>query len=427
MSTLVLVGTQWGDEGKGKITDYLAEKADMVVRFQGGNNAGHTVVVGEQVYKLHLIPSGILYGDKKCVIASGVVIDPAVLISELEELAKHGVSSGNLKISQRAHVIFPYHKIQDQAEEQSKGKNKIGTTNRGIGPAYMDKSARTGIRMIDLIDPESLAALLERNVDSKNRLFRDYYRQEGVDNQAVLELYSGYAAKLKDFVADISVAVNQAIEQGERVLFEGAQGTLLDIDYGTYPFVTSSNPLAGSACTSAGVGPTKIDKVLGIQKAYTTRVGEGPFPTELNDEIGAYMQDKGLEVGTTTGRPRRCGWFDGVIARYAVRVNGLTFLAITKLDILSGLKKLKLCTGYRCHNELLTDFPADLKILAQCEPVYEEMPGWDEDISGAAKLEDLPANAKKYLERISQLAGAPIAIVSVGSKRDQTIQAAELW
>ena len=427
MSTVILVGTQWGDEGKGKITDYLAEKADMVVRFQGGNNAGHTVVVGEQVYKLHLIPSGILYGDKACIIASSVVIDPAVLMSELEELAKHGISAGNLKISQRAHVIFPYHKLQDQAEEQSKGKDKIGTTNRGIGPAYMDKSARTGIRMIDLIDPESLTALLDRNVASKNRLLGSYYQQEGVDRRAVLETYSGYAEKLKNYVADISIAVNQAIDQGKKVLFEGAQGTLLDIDYGTYPYVTSSNPIAGSACISAGVGPTKIGKVLGIQKAYTTRVGEGPFPTELNDEIGDHLQKKGGEFGTTTGRARRCGWFDGVIARYAVRVNGLSYLAITKLDILSGIEKLRLCTGYRYRNEIITEFPADLKVLGQCEPIYEELPGWEEDISDAVKLGDLPANAIKYLDRISQLAGAPIAIISVGSKRDQTILTADLW
>ena len=427
MSTVVLVGTQWGDEGKGKITDYLAEKADLVVRFQGGNNAGHTVVVGEQVYKLHLIPSGILYGDKECVISSGVVIDPEVLIAELEELAKYGIDAGKLKISQRAHVIFPYHKLKDQAEEQSKGKDKIGTTNRGIGPAYMDKSARTGIRMIDLIDPEALATLLERNVASKNRLLGAYYQQEGVERQAVLALYSGYAAKLKDYVADISISVNDAIDQGKKVLFEGAQGTLLDIDYGTYPYVTSSNPIAGSACTSAGVGPTKIDKVLGIQKAYTTRVGEGPFPTELNDQIGELMLTKGGEFGTTTGRPRRCGWFDGVIARYAVRVNGLSYLAITKLDILSGLEKLQVCTGYRCGQETLRDFPANLKKLALCEPIYEELPGWQEDITNARQLTDLPANAIKYLERISELAGAPLAIVSVGSKREQTIQTADLW
>lgn len=427
MSTVVLIGTQWGDEGKGKITDFLAEKADMVVRFQGGNNAGHTVVVGEQVYKLHLIPSGILYGDKTCVIGSGVVIDPEVLLSELEELAKSGIDAANLKISQRAHVIFPYHKLQDQAEEQSKGENKIGTTNRGIGPAYMDKSARTGIRMIDLIDPEDLSSLLERNVTDKNRLLGDYYRQDGVDNQVLLAMYSGFAEKLKGYVADISVLVNQTIDQGKRVLFEGAQGTLLDIDYGTYPYVTSSNPIAGSACISTGVGPTKINKVLGIQKAYTTRVGEGPFPTELFDQIGQYMLEKGGEFGTTTGRPRRCGWFDGVIARYAVRVNGLSYLAITKLDILSGLEKLYLCTGYKYRNETITEFPASLKMLAECEPIYEEAPGWEEDITNATTVEDLPVNARNYLERISQLAGAPIAIISVGSKRDQTILTTDLW
>jgi len=426
MSTVVLIGTQWGDEGKGKVTDFLAEKADVIVRYQGGNNAGHTVVVDDKVYKLHLIPSGILYQDKTCIIGSGVVIDPAVLIRELETLESYGISTVNLKISQRAHVIFPYHKLQDQAEEASKGKNKIGTTCRGIGPAYMDKSARIGIRMIDLIDQDELAVLLERNVEGKNRMLTRVYGSEGVDYKAVLETYRGYADTLKKYVADVPVIVNEAIKQGKNVLFEGAQGTLLDLDYGTYPFVTSSNPTAGAACIGAGIGPTKIDRVLGVAKAYTTRVGEGPFPTELKDEVGAYMRDQGGEFGTTTGRPRRCGWFDGVIGRYAVRINGLDYLAITKLDVLSGLEKVRICTGYKYRGDVLTDFPASLKVLSECAPVYEEMPGWREDITTAGKLEDLPANARKYLERISEVAGVPIALIGVGSKRSQTILTANL-
>lgn len=427
MSTVVLVGTQWGDEGKGKITDFLAEKADMVVRFQGGNNAGHTVVVGDKTYKLHLIPSGILYNDKTCIIGNGVVIDPAVLINELETLKKSGVGAANLKIGERAHVIFPYHQLQDRSEEASKGTDKIGTTCRGIGPAYMDKSERAGIRMIDLIDQEELTHLLERNVTRKNRMLHKLYDQEGVNYSSVLETYREYADILRKYVADVPVIIDEAIKQGKNVLFEGAQGAMLDIDYGTYPFVTSSNPTAGAACIGAGIGPSKIDRVLGIIKAYTTRVGEGPFPTELHDDIGLYMQERGGEFGTTTGRPRRCGWFDGVIARYAARINGLAYLAVTKLDVLSGLDTIKICTGYQYRNNILTNFPASLKVLSECTPVYEELPGWQEDITEAGKLTDLPVNAQKYLERLSKLSGVPIAIVSVGSKRDQTILTADLW
>jgi len=427
MSTVVLIGAQWGDEGKGKVTDFLAEKADMVVRYQGGNNAGHTVVVEGKVYKLHLIPSGILYQDKTCIIGSGVVIDPAVLIGELKSLESQGISTANLRISQRAHVIFPYHQRLDQAEERSKGDNKIGTTCRGIGPAYMDKSARVGIRMIDLIDQDGFAALLEQNVESKNRLLTRVYDSEGVDYKAVLESYRGYAEVLSKYVADVSVIVNEAIKEGKNILFEGAQGTLLDLDHGTYPYVTSSNPTAGAACLGAGIGPTRIDRVLGVAKAYTTRVGEGPFPTELKDEVGEYIQERGGEFGTTTGRRRRCGWFDGVAARYAARINGLDYLAVTKLDVLGGLDKVKICTGYRYRNDIIEDFPASLKVLSECVPVYEELPGWQEDITEAKKLEDLPVKARKYLERISEVSGVPIALVGVGSKRSQTILTAELW
>ncbi|MDD4170430.1 MAG: adenylosuccinate synthase [Desulfotomaculaceae bacterium] len=426
MSTVVLIGTQWGDEGKGKITDFLAERADMIVRYQGGNNAGHTVVVEDKVYKLHLIPSGILYQDKTCIIGSGVVIDPAVLIKELKSLEDRGISTANLKISQRAHVILPYHHLLDQAEEKSKGNKKIGTTIRGIGPTYMDKSARVGIRMIDLIDQTEFEYLLKENVRVKNSMLTRVYNSEGVNYQAVLEPYRSYAEILKKYVADVSIIVNRVIEKGGNILFEGAQGTLLDLDHGTYPYVTSSNPTSGAACIGAGVGPTKIDRVIGVAKAYTTRVGEGPFPTELNDEVGAYIQNQGGEFGTTTGRPRRCGWFDGVIGRYAVRINGLNYLAITKLDVLSGLEKVKICTGYRYRDDIIEEFPASLKLLSECVPVYEELPGWQEDITSAEKLEDLPVNARKYLDRVSEVAGAPVAIIGVGSKRAQTIVTAEI-
>ncbi|MDD3652665.1 MAG: adenylosuccinate synthase [Desulfotomaculaceae bacterium] len=421
MSTIVLIGTQWGDEGKGKITDFLAERADMIVRYQGGNNAGHTVVVGDKVYKLHLIPSGILYEDKVCIIGSGVVIDPAVLIKELKSLEDRGISTANLKISQRAHVILPYHQLLDQAEENSKGNKRIGTTSRGIGPTYMDKSARVGIRMIDLVDQAELANLLKENVQGKNNILTRVYNCEGVNYQAVLESYKSYAKVLQKYVTDVSIIVNEAIEDGKSILFEGAQGTLLDLDHGTYPYVTSSNTTAGAACVGAGVGPTKIDKVIGVAKAYTTRVGEGPFPTELYDEVGLYIQKQGGEFGTTTGRSRRCGWFDGVIGRYTVRINGLNCLAITKLDVLSGLEKVKICTAYRYRDDIIEGFPASLRLLSECVPVYEELPGWQEDITGARKLGDLPINARKYLERVSEVAGVPIAIISVGSKRTQTI------
>jgi len=427
MSTVVLIGAQWGDEGKGKVTDFLAQKANLVVRYQGGNNAGHTVVVDDREFKLHLIPSGILYPDKICIIGSGVVIDPAVLIKELASLEERGVSTDNLKISQRAHVIFPYHQKLDQAEEDRKGDEKIGTTCRGIGPAYMDKSARVGIRMIDLVDRKEFAALLERNMEEKNHLLARVYGLDSLDYGSVLKSYTKYAGALEKYVTDISIIVNDAIRQEKNVLFEGAQGTLLDLDHGTYPFVTSSHPTAGAACLGAGIGPTKIDRVVGVAKAYTTRVGEGPFPTELVDELGAHIQKRGGEFGTTTGRPRRCGWFDGIVGRYAVRINGLDYLAITKLDVLSGLEKVRICTGYSYRGDVMEEFPASLKVLRECVPVYDELPGWREDITGAGKLADLPYNARKYLERISEVSGRPIALVGVGSKRSQTILTAELY
>ena len=427
MATIVLIGAQWGDEGKGKITDFLAREAQLVVRYQGGNNAGHTVVVDSNEYKLHLIPSGILYSDKTCIIGSGVVIDPEVLITELKSLEDRGVSTANLKISQRAHVIFPYHRRLDQVEEERKGDKKIGTTNRGIGPAYMDKSARSGIRMVDLIDDEEFKAILEMNLEVKNHLLSAVYGSPEFKFDDVYNDYRRYAGTLAKYVDDISVIVNQAISEGKNVLFEGAQGTLLDLDHGTYPFVTSSHPTAGAACMGAGIGPTKIDRVIGVAKAYTTRVGEGPFPTELVGELGECIRAQGCEFGTTTGRPRRCGWYDGVVGRYSVRINGLDFLAITKLDVLTGLEKIKICTGYRYRNDIMREFPASLKVLSECEPVYEEFPGWQEDITGARSLADLPANARTYLERIEEVSGAPIALIGVGSKRDQTIVAKDLY
>lgn len=421
MPSVVLIGAQWGDEGKGKVTDFLAEKADIVVRYQGGNNAGHTVVVGEEEFKLHLIPSGILYPDKICVIGNGVVIDPAVLLTELEYLAARGIKTDNLRISERAHIIMPYHKKLDEVIEESKGDAKIGTTKRGIGPAYMDKAARMGIRFVDMLDKEEFSLLLDRNLQEKNNLLAKVYGAEGFDKDAVMNEYLDYADRLRRYAADTSIIIHDALASGKNVLFEGAQGTLLDLDHGTYPYVTSSHPIAGAACTGAGLGPTKITKTLGIIKAYTTRVGEGPFPTELNDEVGVHLRDKGHEFGTTTGRPRRCGWFDAVIASYAVRISGLDSLAVTKLDVLTGMDTLKICTGYRRGSEVFKDFPASLKTLAQCEPVYEEMPGWQEDISSAKTFAELPAAAQNYLKRISELAGAPISIIGVGTRRTETI------
>lgn len=427
MSAVVLIGAQWGDEGKGKITDFLAENADLVVRYQGGNNAGHTVVVGEEEFKLHLIPSGILYADKVCLIGNGVVIDPGVLIKELEYLAARGVKTDNLRISPRAHVIMPYHKRLDEVEEERKGPNKIGTTKRGIGPAYMDKAARVGIRIVDLLDKEEFEKLLERNLTEKNYLLSRVYDAEGFDKAQVMEEYLGYAETLRKYMADVSVIIDESISEGKNILFEGAQGTLLDLDHGTYPFVTSSHPISGSACIGAGIGPNKISKVIGVVKAYTTRVGEGPFPTELFDDMGDFIREKGHEFGTTTGRARRCGWYDAVIARYARRLSGLDYLAITKLDVLSGIDKIKVCTGYDYKGETLTEFPASLKILAECKPIYEELPGWTEDISGAKSFDELPEKTKNYVRRICELSGVKAAILGVGTKREQTIVLEEIY
>jgi len=420
MSTVVVVGTQWGDEGKGKITDFLAESAEVVARYQGGNNAGHTILIENKKYKLHLIPSGIFYKDKVCVIGNGMVINPAALIEEIKYIHDNGFSTDNLKISDRAHVIMPYHLLLDGLEEDSKGANKIGTTRKGIGPCYMDKAARNGIRIADLMDAEEFETKLRRLVDEKNRIIEQVYGAKGLNAESILKEYLEYAEFIRPYVTDTSVVLNDKIDQGQRVLFEGAQGVMLDIDQGTYPFVTSSNPTAGGVCIGSGVGPTKISQVIGVAKAYTTRVGDGPFPTELMDATGDRIREIGHEYGTTTGRPRRVGWFDSVVVRHARRVSGITGLSLNSLDVLTGLETVKICTGYKFRGEIIQHYPASLKMLAECEAVYEELPGWSEDITGVRKLEDLPANTRRYVERVSELTGIPIAIFSVGRNREQT-------
>ncbi|MFD7522187.1 adenylosuccinate synthase [Paenibacillus chitinolyticus] len=420
MSTVVVVGTQWGDEGKGKITDYLAESAEVVARYQGGNNAGHTILIGGKKYKLTMIPSGIFNHDKMCVIGNGMVINPAALVDELQYIRDNGFSVDNLKISDRAHVIMPYHLLLDELEEDRKGANKIGTTRKGIGPCYMDKAARNGIRIADLMDAQEFERKLRHIVEDKNTLLKQVYGREGLDADAILKEYLGYAEQIRMFVTDTSVVLNDAIDAGKRVLFEGAQGVMLDIDQGTYPFVTSSNPTAGGVCIGSGVGPTKINQIIGVAKAYTTRVGDGPFPTELNDAIGDQIRETGHEYGTVTGRPRRVGWFDSVVVRHARRVSGITGLSLNSIDVLTGLETVKICTGYKYKGEIIEHYPASLNMLSECEAVYEELPGWSEDVSNAKSLSDLPENARHYLERVSQLTGIPLAIFSVGRNREQT-------
>ncbi|MFO7288603.1 MAG: adenylosuccinate synthase [Bacillota bacterium] len=422
MSTVVVVGTQWGDEGKGKITDFLAESAEVIARYQGGNNAGHTIVFGGNRYKLHLIPSGIFYRDKICVLGNGMVLNPEALVEELEYLKSHGISPENLRISDRAHLILPYHIKLDMVEEARKGEGKIGTTGKGIGPAYMDKAARIGIRVGDLMEPDLFAEKLKRNLEEKNRLLERVYDTGGFSFDEIYDKYLALGEKFRAYVTDTSVVLNDAIDQGRRVLFEGAQGVMLDIDQGTYPFVTSSNPVAGGVCIGSGVGPTKIHQVIGVAKAYTTRVGDGPFPSEMKDSVGDYIREKGREYGTTTGRPRRIGWFDSVVVRHARRVSGITGLSLNSLDVLTGLPTVKICTAYRWRGKILENVPASLKILSECEPVYEELPGWKEDITGVRRLDDLPLEAQHYVERITQLTGIPLTLFSVGPDREQTIQ-----
>ena len=420
MSSLVIIGAQWGDEGKGKITDYLTEKADVVVRYQGGNNAGHTVIAGESTYKLHLIPSGIVQ-NKPSVIAAGLAVDPAWLMEEIGILSGQGLSFENLIIDKRANLIMPYHRLLDELSEKSLGSQEIGTTKKGIGPCYTDKTRRTGIRVCDLLDKEIFAQKLRTSLEAANAELEKVYGEKPMDFAVIYAEYMALAQKLRPYIQDASVLVHGYLKENKKVLFEGAQGTLLDIDFGTYPFVTSSHPTSAGVCVGVGVGPTAIDKVLGIAKAYTTRVGKGPFPTELLDETGDYLREKGFEFGTTTGRARRCGWLDTVILRYAARVNGLTGIALTKLDTLTGLEKIKVCVGYRYNGELLTEFPPELDVLDRCEPVYEELEGWSEDITGAKSFEDLCVNAKAYVRRVEELCGVKIGIISVGPDREQTI------
>jgi len=419
---VIIVGTQWGDEGKGKVVDLLAENASLVVRFQGGNNAGHTMVVEGEQFISHLVPSGILQ-KKPCIIGNGVVVDPAVLIEELDKLSDMGIDTGPelLMISERAHVIMPYHQAVDHARERMKGDKKIGTTGRGIGPSYEDKATRRGIRFVDLIDPEMFREKVTTILDEKNFYLKNYLSADTLDVETVVEQYTGFAERLAPHVTNASVVIGKAVKAGEQVLFEGAQGTHLDIDHGTYPFVTSSNTVAGNACSGSGIGPTSITGVIGIVKAYTTRVGAGPFPTELFDAVGDKIQSVGAEFGATTGRRRRCGWLDTVILNNAARLNGLTGMAVTKLDVLGGLDELKICTAYRYKGETLSDFPASLKILAECEPVYETLPGWEEDISGARDRSELPQNTLNYLKRMEELVETPIDIISVGPDRDETM------
>jgi adenylosuccinate synthase len=419
---VVIIGTQWGDEGKGKVVDLLAEHADVVVRFQGGNNAGHTMVVNGEQFISHLVPSGILQG-KACYLGNGMVIDPGVLLEEIDYLQNHGIKAGpdRIRISEKAHVIMPYHKSLDHAREIQKGDDKIGTTGRGIGPCYEDKATRRGIRFVELINPQLLADRVKQILAEKNFILEKYLCAAKLDPDEIIVTYRKFADRLAPHVGNISVELHQNLKDGKQVLFEGAQGTHLDIDHGTYPFVTSSSTLSGNACCGAGIGPKEIDHVIGIVKAYTTRVGRGPFPSELFDDIGDAIQKKGAEFGATTGRRRRCGWLDTVILNNAVRLNGLTGLAVTKLDILDGLDSINICTGYDYKGQKLDYFPGDLQVLAACKPIYETWPGWSEDISGIRNFKQLPDNTKKYLKRIEEITETPIKIVSVGPAREETI------
>ena len=421
MATSMVIGTQWGDEGKGKIVDWIAERADVVVRSQGGNNAGHTVVVDDKAFALRLLPSGILYDNKQNIVGTGVVIDPKVLLQEIEGLEKQGKSAKSLHISDRAHVIMPYHIALDNAEEASKGDAKIGTTKNGIGPCYADKINRIGIRICDLYDLETFKQKLAYNVEFKNKMLTKVYDAEPVNYDEILADYIKYAEALKPYVTDTNIAVLKAVKEDKKVLFEGAQATMLDLDHGTYPFVTSSHPIAGGASTGAGIGPNYLKNIFGVVKAYATRVGAGPFPTELLDETGDNLRKLGHEFGTVTGRPRRCGWLDLMVVKYAAGLNSLDYLAITRLDILDSFKELKICVGYKLNGKDVEGFPANLKDLEACEAVYETLPGWETDISGICKYEDLPENARKYVERIAEVTGVPLGIVSVGPNRNQTI------
>lgn len=423
MPANIVIGTQWGDEGKGKVIDILASRADVVIRSQGGNNAGHTVESNGEIYKLHLIPSGILYKDTLCLIGAGVVLDPKDLLGEIDGMSARGISFDNLKIDPRAHIIMPWHIKLDGLSEKFRGGSDIGTTGRGIGPTYMDKYERCGIRFYDLVHPEIFAEKARTTGKLKNKIITEVYGGEPVDIEATIKEYTEYGKRLAGYLADVSVMAYEAHKAGKTILFEGAQATLLDIDFGTYPYVTSSHPLAAGVCVGTGVGPRVIDKVYGVAKAYTTRVGKGPFPTELNDETGDFIRNQGHEFGTVTGRPRRTGWFDAVIVRHAVRVNGLDCLVINKLDTLSGLNKLKICVAYKKPDgTILKDYPAALEELADCEPVYEEFEGFNEDISGCKSFDELPDICKKYIEKLEELCECHIGMVGVGPDRTQQLE-----
>lgn len=421
MATAMVLGTQWGDEGKGKIVDYLAQKADVVIRSQGGNNAGHTVVADGQSFALRLLPSGILFSEKTCIIGNGVVVNPEVLLEEIDGMVKKGVTISKLEVSTRAHVIMPYHIRIDEEDEKLRGDDKIGTTKNGIGPCYADKINRVGIRIGDLMDRDVFYQKLKTNLELKNRLFATYYNCEGFDFEEIFTKYTALAERIRPYVKDTEYSANQYIKEGKKVLFEGAQATMLDLDHGTYPFVTSSNPTAGGACVGSGVGPRMMSNIIGVVKAYTTRVGAGPFPAEQSNKIGEYLRETGHEFGTVTGRSRRCGWFDSVVVRYAAMLNSLDYLAITRLDILDGLDTINICKGYMYKGIELKEYPESLNILQDVEPVYEELPGWKTDISGCKSYDELPENTRYYVERISQLVGVPLGIVSVGPDRSQTI------
>ena len=421
MSTIVITGTQWGDEGKGKIVDYLASKADTVVRYQGGCNAGHTVVAAGEEYKLRLLPSGILYKGTHNIIANGVAFDPEVCLQEMDAMAARGIDTSNIRISDRAHVVMPYHRLMDGIGDAQRGADKIGTTGRGIGPCYMDRDDRIGIRVCDLMDGAEFAKKLKKNLDNKNAELAAVYHHEPLDYDEVLEEYQGYAERLRPLVTDTIPLINEEIAAGRKILFEGAQATMLDIDYGTYPYVTASHPISGGVTIGAGVAPKKIDKVVGVVKAYCTRVGEGPFPTEQLNPIGEKLREAGHEFGTVTGRPRRTGWLDAVVVRHAGMLSGIDYMAVTRLDILDGFDEIKICTGYQHKGELLKGVPASLNVLAEVEPVYETFPGWKTDISGIRSYSDLPEKARKYLERMAEITGIALGIVSVGPSREQTI------
>ena len=426
MAGYVVVGTQWGDEGKGKMIDVIAEKADLIVRYQGGNNAGHTVVVGNEKFVLHLIPSGVLNGNGDCIIGPGVVVDPKVLLEEIKLLEEKGINTKKLYISDRAHIIMPYHITIDEVKESLRGKNAIGTTKRGIGPCYGDKISRVGIRASDMLDIEYFKQRLQENVNEKNMFFEKVYGRKSLDFNEILSEYEGYIAKLKHRIIDSFPVIHKALEEDKLVLFEGAQAAMLDIDYGTYPYVTSSSPTVGGAIVGSGVPFTAINKTIGVMKAYTTRVGAGPYPTELEDEMGKSLRKNGGEYGATTGRPRRCGWFDGVVGRYAVRLNGLTDVALTKIDVLTGIEKIKVAVGYEIDGKRYDSVPASLNKLAQARPIYEEIDGWKEDITKITNYNDLPGNAKRYIKRLEEIIGTKISMVSVGPERSQNIYINEI-